>query len=273
MLRAAIKHGISEALSASPGFEVADFDIQQTGTLEEGIRLEIRYRYEADFRFVATFSGIDDDNEDSFGTVEIGADMPGNEQILELTHDEARAEHEIEIEVFPGELTGRDAFTVWSCDELGECIRAWTSRLDEELLALAENKVIIAQHKALAQLRKHLANVPDKRMTRQRIELYRRRLDQLETTVLALRAGDADDPEERAEEIREEFDSLRDRVAALSERSFLEAVLVRLVKYFWDDENLRIVEGASRAAEELFGDRGPQTPSTSRISEQVELTS
>jgi hypothetical protein len=52
--------------------------------------------------------------------------------------------------------------------------------------------------------------------------------------------------------VRREFDCLRHRLEVLGERSFLHAVLVRLVKHFWDDENLRIIEAGSRAAREFL---------------------
>ena len=107
MLRAAVKHGISRALSAHRGFEVWDFDIKQEN--EEGTAsLELRYRYHRKFLFRAT--------------------------IEPRSPDRSRPEYEMAVEVVPGELGHRESFELSTLGELYAAIERWTGRLEGELL-------------------------------------------------------------------------------------------------------------------------------------------
>jgi hypothetical protein len=232
MLRAAVKHGISKALSARAGFEVWDFDIKEEQPTPEKATVEIRYRYHPSLYFIAA----------------ITAKGP----------DGALPTYEIAAEAVPGEVGQKEVLALAGRQELFAAIERWTTRIEEELLARPSNRVLVAQQKAIAYLDKHLLDVPDHRLTRDQIREYRRRLDRLEAAVIELRGNGKD--QAHADEIRQEFDCLRSRLEVLGERSFLHAVLVRLVKYFWDDENLRIIEAGSRAAQDFLKDQEHQRP-------------
>ena len=229
MLRAAVKHGISKALSSHRGFEVWDFDIKQE-SVEGGVTsLEIHFRYHTKFHIRASIAG--------------------------RSPDRSRPEYDMAVEVVPGELAHKEAFGLTTLDEFYAAIARWTARLEDELLARSVNRVLAVQQKAINYLEKHLPELEDKRMSPCRVREYRKRLENLEQAVIDLRAGDGEDRAERENEIHGEFESLRNRVEVLGEKSFFHAVLVRLVKYFWDAENLRLVEEGSEAAQQFLGDR------------------
>jgi len=190
--------------------------------------VDIRYRYRPGFLFQAIFSPTGDSPRD----------------------------FAMAVEAVPGELGDREAFPVHTLAELYRAIERWTGRLEEELVARPKNRVLVAQQKAIAYLEKHLPDIPDRALTAEQIREYRRRLERLEAAVLELRAPvGSEDYDQRSLEIREEFDCLRRHIEVLGERSFFHAVLVRLVKYFWDEENLRLVEAGSRAAQQFLGNR------------------
>ena len=251
MLRESIKHGISEALSAHPGFEVWDFDLRQSRR-EGEVKLEIRYRYHDEFVFRACLKA----RAGEVMALEVVGDAVG--------HTYAIAEDDgldINLAAVPGRVEAEDAGEVATLEEFYDAIAAWTVRLDEELAAATANRVRLAQQKALGELGRSVAGLPEGRMDAPRVSRVRERLDALERTVLELRAGvGVEDADERALEIREEFASLRQRAAILGERHFFQSVLVRLVKYFWDDANLRLVEAAGKAAAGLLEDRGIDVP-------------
>lgn len=239
MLRAAIKHGITKALSTRAGFEVWDFEIKEEQPSPERVTIDIRYRYQPGLCF--------------------------NAAITARSAEGKVPTYEITAEAVPGEVGEKDALLLAGRQELCTAIERWTSRIEEELSARPSNRVLQAQEKAISYLEKHLLDIPDQRLTRERIQEYRRRLDRLEAAVIELRAP-RDTNGARAETIRQEFACLRTRLEVLGERSFLHAVLVRLVKYFWDDENLRIIEAGSRAAQDFLKDQDrPLSVSRSEI--------
>ncbi|HEX5137742.1 MAG TPA: hypothetical protein VFY93_12260 [Planctomycetota bacterium] len=229
MLRAAIKHGITKALSTRAGFEVWDFEIREEQPSAEKVTIEIKYRYQPGLFFKAAIVGKSEDGK-----------VPT---------------YEITAEAVPGEVGDREALLLAGRHELCTAIERWTSRIEEELSARPSNRVLAAQEKAISYLEKHLLDVPEQRLTRERIQEYRRRLDRLEVAVIELRAPREGTNGTRADAVRQEFACLRTRLEVLGERSFLHAVLVRLVMYFWDDENLRIVEAGSRAAQDFLMDQ------------------
>ncbi len=229
MLRAAIKHGISKALSSSAGFEVWDFEIKEEQPSPDRVTVEIRYRYQPSLFFTAAITARS-----------VGGQVPT---------------HEISAEAVPGEVGEKEALALAGRQELFKAIERWTGRIEEELSARPSNRVLAAQQKAISYLEKHLLDIPDQRLTRDQIVEYRRRLERLEGAVIEIRAPRKENANgTRAEVVRQEFAALRSRLEVLGERSFLHAVLVRLVKYFWDDENLRIVEAGSRAAQDFLRD-------------------
>jgi len=229
MLRAAIKHGITRALSTRAGFEVWDFEIREEQPSAEKVTIEIKYRYQPGLFFKAAIVGKSEDGK-----------VPT---------------YEITAEAVPGEVGDREALLLAGRHELCTAIERWTSRIEEELSARPSNRVLAAQEKAISYLEKHLLDIPDQRLTRERIQEYQRRLDRLESAVIELRAPREGANGTRADEVRQEFACLRTRLEVLGERSFLHAVLVRLVMYFWDDENLRIIEAGSRAAQDFLTDQ------------------
>jgi hypothetical protein len=229
MLRAAIKHGISKALSTSAGFEVWDFDIKEEQPSPERATVEIRYRYHPGLYF--------------------------NAAIVAMGEEGQVPTYEISAEAVPGEVGEKETLRLAGRQELFKAIERWTTRIEEELSARPSNRVLAAQQKAIAYLEKHLLDIPDAGLTREQIIEYRRRLERLEAAVIELRAPKKDLANgSRADAVRQEFAALRSRLEVLGERSFLHAVLVRLVKYFWDDENLRIIEAGSRAAQDFLRD-------------------
>jgi hypothetical protein len=230
MLRAAIKHGISKALSTRAGFEVWDFEIKEEQPSPDRVTIDIRYRYQPGLCFAAVIAakGV----EGKVPTYEISA------------------------EAVPGEVGEKDVLLLAGRHELFTAIERWTTRIEEELSARPSNRVLGAQQKAISYLEKHLLAIPDHRLTREQIHEYLRRLDRLEAAVIELRAPRNEHGNgARAETVQQEFACLRSRLEVLGERSFLHAVLVRLVKYFWDDENLRIIEAGSRAAQDFLKDQ------------------
>lgn len=230
MLRAAIKHGISKALSSSAGFEVWDFEIREEQPSQDKVTIEIRYRYHPGLCFFAAITA---------------RSVDGNVPT-----------YEISAEAVPGEVGEKEMLVLAGRQELCTAIERWTMRIEEELSARPSNRVMAAQQKAIAYLEKHLLDIPDQHLTREQITEYRRRLERLEAAVIEIRAPKKDHSNgTRAEAVRQEFASLRSRLEVLGERSFLHAVLVRLVKYFWDDENLRIIEAGSRAAQDFLKDQ------------------
>jgi len=229
MLRAAIKHGISKALSSSAGFEVWDFEIKEEQPSLDRVTIEIRYRYQPSLFFTAAIDAKS-----------VAGQVPT---------------YEISAEAVPGEVGEKETLALAGRQELFKAIERWTGRIEEELSARPSNRVLAAQQKAISYLEKHLLDIPDQRLTREQIAEYRHRLERLEAAVIEIRAPRKDGVHDaRADAVRQEFASLRSRLEVLGERSFLHAVLVRLVKYFWDDENLRIVEAGSRAAQDFLRD-------------------
>ncbi len=229
MLRAAIKHGITKALSTRAGFEVWDFEIKEEQPSPDRVTIDIQYRYQPGLRFHAAITARSAEGK-----------VPT---------------YEITAEAVPGEVGEKDVLLLAGRHELCTAIERWTSRIEEELSARPSNRVLQAQEKAISYLEKHLLDIPDQRLTRERILEYRRRLDRLEAAVIELRAPRDGGNGARAEAVRQEFACLRTRLEVLGERSFLHAVLVRLVMYFWDDENLRIIEAGSRAAQDFLKDQ------------------
>jgi hypothetical protein len=244
MLRAAIKHGITKALSTRAGFEVWDFEIREEQPSADRVTIDIRYRYQPGLSFRAAI-------------VAKGAE--GKVPTYEIT-----------AEAVPGEVGDREMLLLAGRHELCVAIERWTSRIEEELSARPSNRVLAAQEKAISYLEKHLLDIPDQRLTRERIRECKRRLDRLEAAVVELRAPrDGGSSGTRADAIRQEFACLRTRLEVLGERSFLHAVLVRLVMYFWDDENLRIVEAGSRAAQDFLKDEDRPLSSAARAEAPV----
>jgi hypothetical protein len=225
MLRAAIKHGITKALSTRAGFEVWDFEIREEQPSPDRVTIDIRYRYQPGLCFRAEIAAKGEDGK-----------VPT---------------YEITAEAVPGEVGDRERLLLAGRHEMCTAIERWTSRIEEELSARPSNRVLAAQEKAISYLEKHLLDIPEQRLTRERILEYGRRLDRLEVAVIELRAS-RDPSGARADAVKQEFACLRTRLEVLGERSFLHAVLVRLVMYFWDDENLRIVEAGSRAAQDFL---------------------
>ncbi len=227
MLRAAIKHGISKALATSAGFEVWDFDIKEEQPSPERATVEIRYRYHPGLYFTAAITAVGEEGQ-----------VPT---------------YEISAEAVPGEVGQKETLRLAGRQELFKAIERWTTRIEEELSARPSNRVLAAQQKAIVYLEKHLLDIPDAGLTREQITEYRRRLERLEAAVVEIRVPKKDHTN-GADAVRQEFAALRSRLEVLGERSFLHAVLVRLVKYFWDDENLRIIEAGSRAAQDFLRD-------------------
>lgn len=238
MLRAAIKHGICNALSARAGFEVWDFEIKEEQPSPDRETIEIRYRYQPGLYFSAAITA---------------KSVDGNVPTYEIVAD-----------AVPGEVGEKETLTLGSRRELCAAIEGWTTRIEEELNARPSNRVLAAQEKAISYLEKHLLDIPDQRLTREQIVEYRRRLERLEAAIVELRAAKKDNGG-RADAVRQEFLSLRGRLEVLGERSFLHAVLVRLVKYFWDDENLRIIEAGSRAAQDFLKDQDPPLSTAAKV--------
>lgn len=236
MLRIAIKYRISEALSAVPGFEVWDFDIKQRKR-DDGIWIDIRYRYQPDLRFTATVTTA---------------------KTFELESDEVLAENDEEIEIAteasPGAILSCDESVLIGLESLYASIEEWACRLEDELVGAVRTRVLSAQQKSLSQLGKHLSQIQDRPTPPDRVRRYRERLARVESVVVELRSGAAD-ASARADEIRADFERLRMLAGVLNERSFLNAVLVRLVKHLWDEETLGLIDGVGLATQALFEDR------------------
>jgi pyruvate/2-oxoglutarate dehydrogenase complex dihydrolipoamide acyltransferase (E2) component len=250
MLRAAIKHGITKALSTRAGFEVWDFEIREEQPSPERVTIDIRYRYQPGLGFKAAITAKSEDGK-----------VPT---------------YEITAEAVPGEVGDKENLLLAGRHELCTAIERWTSRIEEELSARPSNRVLAAQEKAISYLEKHLLDIPEQRLTRERIQEYRRRLDRLEAAVIELRAPRDGANGARADAVKQEFAVLHTRLEVLGERSFLHAVLVRLVMYFWDDENLRIIEAGSRAAQDFLRDQDrplsarSEAPAAARATPQLE---
>lgn len=230
MLRAAIKYGVSEALSVRPGFEVWDFDLVEKQE-EDSVTLRITYRYHRGCTFKAIFE-----------PVEVAGGLP---------------RYSISVEHTPGEIRQVDRFELEGRHELFDALERWTGCLEEELLSRTSSAVLGAQRKALAKLDKHVQDLPQVPIQPDHAAMYRERLDTLEDAIVRLHPDDEED-------VREEFDSLRERVGFLDERSFFRAVLVRLIRYFWDERNLQLVSAGQQAAEEFLGFRGQGTSRANR---------
>ena len=236
MLRTSIKYAISEALSAVDGYEVWDFDLKQCRD-GDGICVEIRYRYDAALRFTALI--VEGEHGDAI-TVDLEA---------EETEFETESQLEIAVEAAPGPVASRESFVVNELEELYGALTQWVARLDEEFAAAAGTRVLTAQQKALTQLGQHLDKVENRPLASDRLHRIRGRLERVEEVVAELRG---EDDEDRRDEIREDFERLHECAELLGERDFLHFVLVRLVKHLWDEDNLRVVEGAPRAMQALF---------------------
>jgi len=229
MLRAAIKYGISKALSTRAGFEVWDFEIREEQPSPDRVTLDIRYRYHPSLCFNAAITTKSEEGK-----------VPS---------------YEITAQAVPGEVGEKEELLLAGRQELCTAIERWTTRIEEELSARPSNRVLAAQQKAISYLEKHLLDIPDQQLTRERIHEYQRRLERLEAAVIELRTPRSESANgAHAEAVRQEFACLRSRLEVLGERSFLHSVLVRLVKHFWDDENLRIIEAGSRAAQAFLAD-------------------
>jgi hypothetical protein len=232
MLRASIKYGVSEALSVRPGFEVWDFELSEKKD-GEATTLLITYRYHRGCTFKATFT-----KRESEGSA---------------------PNYDIVVDHTPGEIQQRETYTIDARSDLFDAIERWTSCLEEELLSRSSSAVLSAQRKALSSLEVQVRNLPQTPITDEDAAIYGERLERLEGVLLKLNP-------DQEEEIRDEFECLRERVFMLDERSFFHAVLVRLIRYFWDERNLKLVEEGRAAAEEFLGFRG-QGPT--RIRHQV----
>jgi hypothetical protein len=225
MLRDSIKHAISRALSAPAGVEIWDFDTREETAPGGGVVIEMRYRYHPDCIFKATFSAATAD----------GGGAPG-----------------IVTEAMPGELLRRETGAAATLTELCGQIETWAGRLGDELAARSASRLLAAQQKALMSLGRHLRDLPDRALGKQQAADYRKRLGALERAVLALHTPDATS----TARIRAEFAGLADRAGAMGERSFLQAVLVRLVQHFWDEERLGLAEAGARAARDFLDGHG-----------------
>jgi hypothetical protein len=230
MLRAAIKYGVSEALSVRPGFEVWDFDLQEKQD-DDFVTLLITYRYHRGCTFKAIFEPVD-----------LDSGLP---------------RYSISVEHRPGEIREVDRFMLEGRHELFDALERWTGCLEEELLSKSSSSVLGAQRRALAKLETHVRELPQVPIQPDHAAMYRERLDTLEDAIIRLHPEDEDD-------IRDEFDSLRDRVRFFDERSFFRAVLVRLIRYFWDERNLQLVSAGQQAAEDFLGFRGQGTSQANR---------
>jgi hypothetical protein len=236
MLRIAIKYRISEALSAVSGFEVWDFDIKQRRQ-DDGVWIDIRYRYQPEFKFTATVTLAQTFAVDSDDVVA-----------------ESDEEIEITIDAVPGAILGRDGCVLVGLDSLYASIEEWVARLEDELLGTVRTQVLSAQQRSLGQLGKHLEQVQNRPIPPARVRTFRERLTRVEDVVVELRSG-IEEAESRGEEIRADFERLRELAGVLQERDFLNAVLVRLIKHLWDEENLGLIDGVGRATQALFEDR------------------
>jgi len=180
--------------------------------------------------------------------------------VFEPREENGLPAYDIDAVSTPGVLMRREQLQAATVEDLYTQIERWTGFLADELIAHRASRVLAAQQKALHALGAHLRDLPDRPLSRARCAEYALRVEKLESAVL-----EANTDAGGIAAIKADFASLRECVGALGERSFLQAVLVRLIQHFWDEQNLRLVEDGNQAATAFLGGRTPKKSAGSRI--------
>jgi hypothetical protein len=144
----------------------------------------------------------------------------------------------------PGSVSQRESGTA-SAYHLSGTIQEWASRVLEDLVAPPVMRQISEQGKAINDMLAQFDNLADEYFTKEEADEMRRKLDELEESLLAqLETADVGQKELRrkADELHKEIETLKGTVESLKKPGFAGRVVVRLSSFFKDPENAKLVK-------------------------------
>ncbi|MFL5481943.1 MAG: hypothetical protein ACJ8AK_07110 [Gemmatimonadaceae bacterium] len=144
----------------------------------------------------------------------------------------------------PGSVAQRESGTV-STYHLSGTIQEWANRVLEDLVAPPVMRQISEQSKAISEMLSQFDTLEDEYFTKEEAAEMRRKLDELETNLLAqLESADANQKELRrkADQLHKEIETLKGTVESLKKPGFAGSVMVRLSSFFNDPENAKLLK-------------------------------
>lgn len=203
---------------------------------EDGYVLEIIYRFEPQFKFIAT--------------------MPASDQLTPKSIYTT-------ITTTPGHMLITESVSNVRATELSDYIKNWLHRLDEELSSIPLQRQLEEQHKEIEFIFQQLNEIPNDFISKQEAESLRFRLDDLEerlTKNLQETVTDQKELENKIKAISDDMSALKENMNVLNKRGWAKSLVTRTFEWAKDPVNRKLLKSGVEVARELLspGDHIPK---------------
>jgi hypothetical protein len=197
--------------------------------------LEITYSYEPEYQFIAS---------------------------MYLSGDVVQGEVEITVTASPGEIFKREKTENVRPNQLNSHIKAWLTRLINELVSVPIQRQIEEQQREIENILGQLDDVPKEYFSRQEAEDLRFRLEEMEarlTSNLQETVTNQAELKTRVKAISDDMAILKENINVLNKRGWAKSLVTRTFEWVKDPANRKVLKAGAEVAKELLLEAGGPT--------------
>lgn len=227
MVRASFVNEVNSAIAGTGFFDVADFDITTKVGERAGDTLQIQYKYDSQFYFVA----------------QIPKSTPSS------------SEYKISFTASPGQISVRESGTLHDKYDLTRSISDWLQREKEELFALPVYRELDQQKTQLRAMFERLKDVEDSYFSREEANILKSDLEKLREQIIEQIKADTANKEEQAQRIQDitnDVSALKASVDVLSKPNWVRAAAARFYRWSQDPNNRGLLKDGVEVATRLL---------------------
>lgn len=238
MLRNTFVAQVHRSLNDHGAFKSEDFEIDQYDRGPGAARLITKYRFDSSYYF----------------DIDFGLDENENPQIT--------------VESSPGELFQKESLSFDGTTSLLVGVKAWSQRLNQELISAPIQRKIAAQQIEIDQLLESMEDLADEYFSREEGEELRRRLDALEEQLSAAAKQTIPDEKELAnalDRIHNDIEDLKVQSDRLRKPGWFKLSALRALQWTKDPTNRKLLTNGAEVAKSLMLGAGSDSSSDNAI--------
>lgn len=235
MIRQELAQEIEKAINKTGYFNINDFSIETKPVGTAYVKLVLKYNYDDKYKIELNIPNTKSvDKSSGYDSFNYG--ITGN--------------------MCPGELAfNEEIFFRGGSKELVESIINWLEYLRSDLFATPANRLINEQKEELSKFEEKLSKIPDDYMTKQEIQDYLTRLDELESTFKEHLQKQIDNETELNQQIKslqKEIEMLKNNAKTLKRRAFIRSVLSKIISWSANPTNQKLLKTGAQAIKPLL---------------------
>ncbi len=226
MIRTHYLTQINDMIRNEKRFKEADFTVSFKPERSTYL-LEITYCYEPQYKFVAAMA-LDE------------------EPVTEIY---------MTIIASPGSVFKKERYDQIHSSKLSDHIKAWLSRLSNELASIPVQRQIEEQRQEIQQILTQLDDLPNEYFSKQEADVLRSRLDALEASLtdnLKETATNQRELQIKVKAITDDVNGLKENINVLNKRGWAKSLVTRTFEWAKDPANSNLLKSGVEVAKRLL---------------------